>query len=48
MHSLNKGKIGELAVQKSLIEQGYNIYAPVVDSDQVDLVVELNNESMKR
>ena len=48
MHSLNKGKIGELAVQKSLIQQGYNIYAPVVDSDQVDLVVELNNESMKR
>jgi hypothetical protein len=48
MHSLNKGKMGELAVQKSLIEQGYNIYAPVVDSDQVDLVVELTNGIMKR
>lgn len=48
MHSLNKGKLGELAVQKSLIEQGFNIYTPVVDSNQVDLVVELNNGAMKR
>lgn len=48
MHSLNKGKIGELAVYKDLIEQGYNIYTPVVDSDQVDLVVELENNSMQR
>ena len=48
MHSLNKGKIGELAVQKSLINQGYNIYVPVVDCKQIDLIVELNNGSMKR
>ena len=48
MHSLNKGKIGELALYKDLIEQGYNIYTPVVDSDQVDLVVELENNSMQR
>tara|TARA_Y100001938_G_scaffold133783_1_gene193510 strand:+ start:10225 stop:10611 length:387 start_codon:yes stop_codon:yes gene_type:complete len=48
MHSLNKGKMGELAVQKSLIEQGYNIYTPVVDVSQVDLVVELHNGTMKR
>ena len=48
MHSLNKGKIGELAVQKNLIQQGYGIYVPVVDSKQVDLIVELNNGLMKR
>ena len=48
MHSLNKGKLGELAVYKDLIEQGYNIYTPVVDSDQVDLVVELKNGAMNK
>ena len=48
MHSISKGALGELAVQKSLIQQGYSIYAPVVDVDQIDLVVELNNGSMKK
>ena len=48
MHTLNKGKLGELAVQKCLVEQGYNIYTPVVDVSQVDLVVELHNGAMKR
>lgn len=48
MHSLNKGRIGELAVHKDLIKQGYNIYTPVVDSDQVDLVVELKNGGMNK
>ena len=48
LHSLNKGALGELAVKKNLLEQGYNIYQPVVDSNQVDLVVELNNGQMKR
>ena len=48
MHSLNKGKIGELAVYKDLIEQGYKIYEPLVDCNQVDLVVELENNSMQR
>jgi hypothetical protein len=48
LHSLIKGALGELAVQKDLIRQGYNIYAPIVDVDQVDLIVELNNGSMKR
>jgi len=48
LHSLNKGALGELAVQKDLIRQGYNIYAPVVDVDQVDLIVELGNGGMKR
>tara|TARA_R100000664_G_scaffold7469_1_gene12591 strand:- start:6391 stop:6777 length:387 start_codon:yes stop_codon:yes gene_type:complete len=48
LHSLNKGALGELAVKKDLLEQGYNIYAPIVDVDQVDLIVELNNGVMKR
>ena len=48
LHSLNKGALGELAVQKDLIRQGYNVYVPIVDIDQVDLVVELNSGAMKR
>lgn len=48
LHSLNKGALGELAVKKDLLEQGYNVYEPVVDVDQVDLVVELSNGAMKR
>jgi Holliday junction resolvase-like predicted endonuclease len=48
VNTLNKGKLGELAVQKCLVEQGYNIYTPVVDSNQVDLVVELSSGAMKR
>ena len=43
MLSQFKGAIGELAVQKDLLLQGYNVYQPLVDADQVDLVVEMNN-----
>jgi hypothetical protein len=48
LHSIAKGKIGELAVRKDLVEAGYNIYLPECDSAQVDLVVELNSGLMKR
>ena len=48
MHSVSKGKIGELAIRKNLIESGYNIYLPECDSAQVDLVVELESGMMKR
>ena len=48
MHSVSKGKIGELAIRKNLIEAGYNIYLPECDSAQVDLVVELESGMMKR
>ena len=48
MLSQFKGAIGELAVQKDLLLQGYNVYQPLVDADQVDLVVEMSNGSMKR
>ena len=48
MLSQFKGALGELAVQKDLIMQGYNVYHPIVDADQVDLVVEMSNGAMKR
>ena len=34
------GLLGELNVQHELLTQGFNIYSPLCDDDQVDLVVE--------
>ena len=48
MHSVHTGKIGEVAVQKDLLLQGYNVYMPVVDVEQVDMVVEMANGTMQR
>ena len=48
LHSINKGKIGELAVRKDLVQSGYNIYLPECDTAQVDLIVETANGHMKR
>tara|TARA_R100000808_G_scaffold18416_2_gene40351 strand:+ start:117 stop:503 length:387 start_codon:yes stop_codon:yes gene_type:complete len=48
MHTTHKGRIGELAVYQDLLTQGYNVYAPLVDTEQVDLVVETTSGLMKR
>tara|TARA_R100000234_G_C4981779_1_gene171275 strand:- start:504 stop:890 length:387 start_codon:yes stop_codon:yes gene_type:complete len=48
LHTINKGAIGELSVKRSLIRDGYTIYEPLVDSNQVDLIVELASGAMKR
>ena len=48
MKTNRKGVIGELAVRKSLMEQGYNVYLPEVDNDHVDMIVEHNNGQVKR
>lgn len=42
------GMIGELAVRKELLMQGYAVYVPQIDSNQVDMVVELTNGSFSR
>ncbi len=47
MLSINKGKVGELAVRKDLVNSGYNIFIPEVDNG-VDLLVELSNGSIKK
>ena len=48
MHSNNVGTIGELAVRQELLRQGYKVYLPEVDANQVDMVVEMDNGSFKR
>ena len=47
MYSIQTGKIGEIAVQKNLLLQNFNVYIPLVDSG-VDLVVELQNCTMQK
>ena len=47
MYSIQTGKIGEIAVQKNLLLQNFNVYIPLVDSG-VDLVVELQNGTMQK
>ena len=47
-HSSDIGKMGELAVRKELIKQGYKVYMHESDTEQVDLIVELENKTYKR
>jgi len=48
MHSMTKGKIGELAIRQDLLSKGYNVYLPEVDVTQVDMIVETSNFAIKR
>lgn len=42
------GTLGELAVQKELHRQGYNVYTPLCDVDQVDMIVETSRGDFQR
>jgi hypothetical protein len=48
MHSMMKGKMGELAIRRDLLSQGYNFYLPEVDVTQVDMIVETSIFAIKR
>ena len=48
MHSMMKGKMGELAIRQDLLSQGYNLYLPEVDVTQVDMIVETSIYAIKR
>jgi hypothetical protein len=48
MHSMTKGKIGELAIRQDLLSKGYNVYLPEVDVTQVDMIVETSTYAIKR
>jgi len=48
MHSMMKGRIGELAIRQDLLSQGYNVYLPEVDVTQVDMIVETKIFAIKR
>ncbi len=48
MHSMMKGRIGELAIRQDLLSQGYNVYLPEVDVTQVDMIVETQSFAIRR
>tara|TARA_R100001510_G_C7655792_1_gene215171 strand:+ start:193 stop:579 length:387 start_codon:yes stop_codon:yes gene_type:complete len=48
MHSMTKGKIGELAIIQDLLAQGYNVYIPEVDITGVDMIIETSSYAIKR
>ena len=43
-----KGTVGELAVRKDLLQQGYQVYLPECDTKQVDMIVEMSHGAFKR
>jgi len=42
------GMLGELSVRKELHKQGYNVYVPICDTSQVDLIVEQDNGTFSK
>ena len=46
--TVEKGRIGELEIQKILISRGFNIFSPVADVNQVDLLVEIHDGVFSR
>jgi len=48
MHSMMKGRIGELAIRQDLLSQGYSVYLPEVDVTQVDMIVETQSFAIRR
>ena len=47
MSLVRKGIIGELQVQKKLLELGFNVYNNICDDGGVDLIIEKNNKYYK-
>lgn len=42
-NTIEKGYLGNLIVEKKLIENGWNIYKPILENGKVDLIIEKNN-----
>lgn len=43
-----KGHISELSIQKHLVSKGYNVFVPIADVNQVDLIVEIDEGVFSR
>lgn len=44
MHSKQKGSIGETAVAKKLLEEGFNVFFDYGDLSKIDLIAEKNSQ----
>ena len=42
--TIEKGYLGNLIVEKNFIQQGFNLFKPVLENGKVDLIVEKNNK----
>lgn len=45
--TIEKGYLGSLLVEQKFIENGYNLFKPVLENGKVDLIVEKNNKYLK-
>ena len=46
-NTIEKGYLGSLLVEKKLIENGWNLFKPVLENGKVDLIIEKNNTYLK-
>jgi len=47
LHAKNKGSIGEMAVAKDLMLQGYSVFYELGDNSRIDLIVEKDHKIIK-
>ena len=47
MGTIEKGYLGSLIVEKKLVQEGFNIYKPVLENGKVDMIIEKNNIYLK-
>ena len=47
LHTLSKGKIGELLVAAKFIDHGYDVFIPLVDKSGIDLIVKKDDDMKK-
>lgn len=45
--TIEKGYLGSLLVEQKFIENGYNLFKPVLENGKVDLIAEKNNKYIK-
>lgn len=45
--TIEKGYIGQLIVEKQLIQHGWNLYKPILENGKVDLIIEKDNKYLR-
>lgn len=45
--TIEKGYLGSLLVEQKFIENGFNLFKPILENGKVDLIVEKNNKYIK-
>lgn len=45
--TIEKGYVGQLIVEKQLIQRGWNLYKPILENGKVDLIIEKDNKYLR-